>query len=296
MKDAYYFSHDNNARNDPKILAMRNVYKSEGYGWFWIIIEILREQEGYKLKINNKHIFAALAMQMQCDVDTAKKFVMDCINEFELFETDGEYFWSNSLIRRMAQFEEKSKKAKKAAEARWGKTKENQGMNENKKDSNTNAMQEQCNSNTIKENKIKENKIKEKENKRENNNLSKENLLLNNENENKILNNSLSLDEFNNKDVIELCKYYEQLRPGESISSHFSKLQILIQEYGIDWVKEALETTIKNKNKFILSYMEGILKNWQSEGKEDTYAPNKRKNKSNNPEDEVIYDFSKYGG
>ena len=31
-KDAYFFSHDCNARNDPKILALRSVYGAEGYG------------------------------------------------------------------------------------------------------------------------------------------------------------------------------------------------------------------------------------------------------------------------
>lgn len=31
-KDAYFFAHDCNARNDPKILALRSVYGAEGYG------------------------------------------------------------------------------------------------------------------------------------------------------------------------------------------------------------------------------------------------------------------------
>ncbi|MFG6179738.1 Lin1244/Lin1753 domain-containing protein, partial [Halomonas sp. THAF12] len=70
MKNTYYFSHDGNARNDPKILSMRSVYGSEGYGWYWIIIEMLREQEDYKIKIN-KYTWNALAMQMQFDADAA---------------------------------------------------------------------------------------------------------------------------------------------------------------------------------------------------------------------------------
>lgn len=35
-KDAYFFSHDCNARNDPKILALRSVYGAEGYGVYFI--------------------------------------------------------------------------------------------------------------------------------------------------------------------------------------------------------------------------------------------------------------------
>ena len=46
-KDAYYFPHDCNARNDPKILALRSVFGAEGYGVYWMLIEILREQPDY---------------------------------------------------------------------------------------------------------------------------------------------------------------------------------------------------------------------------------------------------------
>ena len=126
MKDAYYFSHDTNAKSDPKIMAMRNVYKAEGYGWYWIIIETLAEQSGYKLQYK-EWVFNALAMAMQCDVNTVKEYVDKCINEFELFENDGEYFWSNSLIRRMKKKEEirrkKAEAGKKGANIRWGDSK-----------------------------------------------------------------------------------------------------------------------------------------------------------------------------
>ena len=46
-KDAYYFPHDSNARHDPKIVAMTAVYGMAGYGYYWAIIEILREQKDY---------------------------------------------------------------------------------------------------------------------------------------------------------------------------------------------------------------------------------------------------------
>ena len=53
MKDAYYFSHDSNARHDPKILEMRAAYGAKGYGWYWMIIEILRDQEAYRIKVKD---------------------------------------------------------------------------------------------------------------------------------------------------------------------------------------------------------------------------------------------------
>ncbi|NGP62735.1 DUF4373 domain-containing protein [Paenibacillus thiaminolyticus] len=96
MKEAYYFSHDSNARQDPKILAMRSVYSSEGYGWYWIIIEMLREQADYRIELT-KYVWNALAMQMQCDSTAAKNFVDDCINEFHLLHSDGQFFFGVSL-------------------------------------------------------------------------------------------------------------------------------------------------------------------------------------------------------
>ena len=65
-KDAYFFSHDCNARNDPKILALRSVYGAEGYGVYFMLVEILREQPEYRLSVN-KYIWNTLAMQMQVE-------------------------------------------------------------------------------------------------------------------------------------------------------------------------------------------------------------------------------------
>lgn len=121
-KEAYYFSHDSNARRDPKILAMRNEYGNEGYGWYWIIVEMMSEQADYKLK-HTKWVSHAIAMELLCDTDAAEQFVNSCINDYELFVSDGEYFWSESLLRRMKMKDEKRRKrseaGKKGAESRW---------------------------------------------------------------------------------------------------------------------------------------------------------------------------------
>lgn len=162
MKDTYYFSHDMNARNDPDILSMRSVFGSEGYGWYWIIIEMLREQPDHKIRIT-KYVWNALAMQMQCAADAAHNFVHACINEHDLFASDGEYFWSESLLRRMKKYEKKSEQARKAAEARWGKRSNTKGSmqphSERNADAYADAMHEQSDRNAIKLNEIKENNI-----------------------------------------------------------------------------------------------------------------------------------------
>jgi hypothetical protein len=152
-KEAYYFSHDSNARHDPKITAMRSVYGTEGYGWFWILVEMMREADGYKLDLQKKYSINAYAMQMHTDCSTAEKFIHDCIHEFGLFETDGEYFWSRSLLRRMEYWDQISAKRREAARVRWSKERDDADGMQMHSNSNPNEMQR-------KEKKIKEKKIK----------------------------------------------------------------------------------------------------------------------------------------
>jgi len=162
MKDAFYFSHDSNSRHDPKITAMRSVYGSEGYGWFWMLVEMMREADEYKLEMKSKYAFNAYAMQLHSTSINIESFIKDCIHEFELFQTDGTHFWSPSLKKRMEMRNNRSEKAKAAAEARWSKSKNNE-------DDDADAMQmhidldaNACKNDALKESKVKESKEKKK--------------------------------------------------------------------------------------------------------------------------------------
>ena len=113
-KDTYYFSHDVNASNDPKIIVMKELCGVIAYAWWWILIEQLATQEEYKLPMD-KITFTGLGIafgmkQNEANASSneakgsitkqAEAYVNLLINECELLETDGEYFWSPSLIRR----------------------------------------------------------------------------------------------------------------------------------------------------------------------------------------------------
>ena len=122
-KDAYFFAHDCNARNDPKILALRSVYGAEGYGVYFMLIEILREQPEYKLSVN-KYIWSTLAMQMQVEAKHLEEIITDCCTEFAengstLLVNDGEYLYSASLLRRMGKVDDISNLRREAARKRW---------------------------------------------------------------------------------------------------------------------------------------------------------------------------------
>lgn len=152
-KEAYYFSHDSNARNDEKMMQLRSVYRSEGYGWYWILVEMMRDANAYSLQCDGKYAFNAIAKELDCTEDQAKKFIDDCIHEFKLFDSENGLFFSKSLIRRMDIKEEKREKARQSARARW--------------DNNSNAMRTHTERNANgmqgKESKGKEKEIESKE-------------------------------------------------------------------------------------------------------------------------------------
>lgn len=124
-KDTYYFSHDVNASNDPKIIVMKELCGVISYAWWWILIEQLAAQEEYKLPMD-KITFTGLGIafgmkQNEAKLSTAKQaeaYVILLINECELLETDGEYFWSPSLLRRNLLRKKKQEEiSKKRSEA-----------------------------------------------------------------------------------------------------------------------------------------------------------------------------------
>ena len=165
-KEAYYFSHDSNASQDPKIIQMCSVYKAEGYGWYWMLIEMMREQEDFKLPIRGKYAINALALHLYADALIFAQFIDDCVNEFYLFERDEYNLWSDSLIRRMSLREEKKEKAKKAAQVRWGKNAETSTFPKNEKcERNADASKSDAIKRKGKERKGKEKESKVKENK-----------------------------------------------------------------------------------------------------------------------------------
>lgn len=172
-KETFYFSHDSNAITDTKILNMRADYNLEGYGLYWAIIEMLRNEENYKLELS-KNTYRAIKTLTNTNIDI-EKFINDCIDEYKLFVKENEYFYSNSLLKRMKKYEEKKEINKQ--NGKLGGRPKNQNKTETKPNGfkietetkpNENQTESEINQNKIKENKIKENKIKEnkiKENK-----------------------------------------------------------------------------------------------------------------------------------
>ena len=96
-KDAYYFSHDSNARNDLKMIKLRRIMGFEGYGIFWCIIEILRETKDYKLSLDS---LDDISFDLSISIDK----INSVINDFGLFIIEDGYFYSNRLKQSMSEY------------------------------------------------------------------------------------------------------------------------------------------------------------------------------------------------
>lgn len=152
-KEAYYFSHDANAKDDPKILRLRMDLGWEGYGLFWALVELLRNESDHRMRTHYKSI--AFALQ------THEISIEKIINDYDLFCTDGQFFWSESLLKRMELKEERSEKARESAKKRWNKDIDANAMRMHS-ERNANAMQlKESKVKEIKENEIKESKVNE---------------------------------------------------------------------------------------------------------------------------------------
>jgi len=141
-KDAVYFSHDSNARRDPKILTLRSLWGAQGYGWWWIVVEVLREQDGYKLQID-RHTLGALAFEFGgATADDATNFLDSCLEIGLLQKDESEKIYSPSLFRRMSFLEEARQKKADAARARWNKKNSKNDLPDNALHKENNALHE----------------------------------------------------------------------------------------------------------------------------------------------------------
>ena len=247
-----YFSHDSNARNSGKLMKVRMKLGAEGYGIFFMLIERLREEEGYKSTID----YDTLAFDLRVEPEKVKQVV----ENYDLFKftEDGKYFYSDSFNERMEMMDvraqQRKSKAKKAAEARWNKQSEDT--------SNAQALPKQCSSNAQAllnhANKIKLNKIKLNKTKL---NKSKVVVAETNEAENLADEPATTTEQ---KQISDVLNFYE---------NHFGMTSDYIRQSILKWcndlnpelVKRALEISVED-NVLKFRYANAIMVDWDKKG------------------------------
>jgi hypothetical protein len=142
MKDnTFYFTHDYHARNDRKLIKAKIKHGTIAIGIYWSLIEMLYEENG-KISLQDCDIIATdLRSANDPELSQFCAIANSVIKDFDLFKTDDEFFWSESVKRRLAKRLEKSEKAKESIRSRW---------------ENTDVIRTNNDSNTIKERKGKE--------------------------------------------------------------------------------------------------------------------------------------------
>lgn len=92
MKDEYYFPHFCHARHDLKIKRLKKDLGIEGYGIFFMLLEVLREQSSYKYPLSDIDLLAD-------EIGTSEAKLMAVISKYNLFIIDEDrYFYSTKLI------------------------------------------------------------------------------------------------------------------------------------------------------------------------------------------------------
>ena len=149
-KDAYYFPHFSNARHDRKLKRLRKQFGIEGYGIYFMLLEVLRDQEDFSYPIEDLDLLAD-------EFGTSTEKVQTVVNKYDLFATtEDEFFFSPNMIEYLRPYLERSRRARDAALKRWS---------EHKSDANAhaNALPEQSAGNASKgEESIVKEKILEK--------------------------------------------------------------------------------------------------------------------------------------
>lgn len=258
-KDVYYFSHDVNASNDPKIVAMESQFGVISYAWWWKLIEKLASSDDYKLPFK-KYTFIALDKELGILNENERPFnenerpfnenehnffcsnesflfINSLIHDFELLDCDDEYFWSPSLIRR--QEERRNKYEKKQEQRRLAGIKS--GEARRKKEQKRTVVQRD--STVVEQNEQKERKEKEI------NNIERDTRARENE-------NPLSMfddDEVKNKPIYDL--YMKAI--GDVSPVIKDRLDDLVESYGKERVVVAINTTADNGGNSI-KYVETV--------------------------------------
>lgn len=112
-KEGFYFPHYQDARRDIKIQRLRRDLGIEGYGIYFMLLEILREQPDYKFPLQDIELLVS-------ELQTTRAKIEVVIANYELFQTeakeDGKVFFSPRQIHLLLPYTRKKELAKMANE------------------------------------------------------------------------------------------------------------------------------------------------------------------------------------
>ena len=100
MKYIQYFPHDVETRHDSGVMQLIEAEGSAGYGFYWVLLEYLRMQDGY---VGSVTALQTLGRQIKIRLPRATRVFYD----YGLFVIEDGRFYSPMLMEGMKPLEEK---------------------------------------------------------------------------------------------------------------------------------------------------------------------------------------------
>ena len=116
MKESFYFSHDYNARNDDKILEIRDKYKNDGYAVFFYCLETMAERgDGYLIP----SLLGGLSLSYGVGKEWLSEFLEFCV-KIGIFKKDDKGYYNSRMIDHINFRAKLSQAGTEGAKKRWG--------------------------------------------------------------------------------------------------------------------------------------------------------------------------------
>lgn len=257
-----YFPHDVDARNDIKIKKLRFQYGIEGYGVYFMVLEMIYRSKNYELSLETEEDIMILADECRLDIDKFTAIIEKCC-ELGLFDKDlylrEKILSSNAVKKRTETVENKRNRNKKYYSA------QKEEVPEENKESFSQVSEAETNLKSVK-NLSESTQRKEKESKEKKNKSKAE------ENKNKINNNFNSADSAaaeknsnHRENAMSIYDYFTHCGYGTLHGIMIEQLDDLVENYSEPWVKSALKEGAAY-GKRSMAYVESILRSWKASG------------------------------
>ena len=153
-KDAYYFPHFCTARHDRKIMRLRKELGVEGYAIYFMLLEVLREQEGFRYPLEDADLLAD-----EFGVSEQKVNIVIC--KYDLFEIDTERMFFSPRLEMFLEPYLKMKEQRREAGLRSGEVRKKNKQSLNGCSTVVERLLNENEQSKVKKSKVKKSKVKE---------------------------------------------------------------------------------------------------------------------------------------
>ena len=135
MKETYYFSHDYNASQDPKMMSVLFECGLSGIGMYWILIELLHQQPNSKITQEEYNHYIDFYGRLDGESEHLLNKIKQVFINVELIKQEDKFVYSERVLKNKQERERlselRSKAGKKSAEQRQNSTSVEQVLNKN---------------------------------------------------------------------------------------------------------------------------------------------------------------------